>query len=253
MTPRILHIDIETSPNLCYTWGLFKQNISIGQIAQPGATLCFAAKWEGDRTMHFHSSWNDGLGMLGAAWELLDEADIVVHYNGAKFDIPTLNKEFALNGMSPPSPYRQVDLLPVVRKQFRFVSNKLDFVAQQLGLGSKTQHKGFSLWTGTMEGNLSSQRTMERYNKQDVRLLEKLYKKLTPWLVRSPNMGVYVGADRAACTKCGSTDIQYRGTVSLQAGTYRRFVCKSCGGWSRDAANLLDRDSRKALARPVVL
>ncbi|NIV35232.1 MAG: hypothetical protein GWN58_38990, partial [Anaerolineae bacterium] len=49
-------------------------------------------------------------GMLEGAWELLDEADAVVHYNGKKFDIPTLNREFVKYGFTPPSPYKQIDL-----------------------------------------------------------------------------------------------------------------------------------------------
>jgi hypothetical protein len=31
---RIVTIDIETFPNIVYTWGLFEQNISINQIVR---------------------------------------------------------------------------------------------------------------------------------------------------------------------------------------------------------------------------
>lgn len=75
--------------------------------------------------------------MLKQIHALLNEADAVVHYNGAKFDIPTLNKEFILHGLPPPAPYKQIDLLRTARSQFKFPSNKLDYIAQALDLGKR--------------------------------------------------------------------------------------------------------------------
>lgn len=249
--PRILLLDIETSPNIAYVWGLFNQTIPIDRIVEAGRTLCFSAKWEDERTPTFYSEWTDGRDvMLASAWQLLDEADIVVHYNGTRFDIPTLNKEFVLEGDTPPSPYQHIDLLPVVRQNFRFASNKLDFVCQQLGLGAKTHHKGFGLWTGVLNEEPAAQRKMERYNVQDVRLLSQLYNHLLPWLGRRVNRGVF-SEDGPLCTKCGSRHITYRGYQVTKVGKYRRFVCNDCGGWSRDATNLLDLETRRAISRPV--
>jgi DNA polymerase elongation subunit (family B) len=248
--PRILHLDIETSPNTAYVWGLFKETIPLARLISAGRTLCFAAKWHGEKEIMFGSEWTHGRDeMLRMIWELLDEADIVCHYNGRRFDIPTLNKEFVLEDITPPSPYRQIDLLQVVRREFRFTSNKLDYVSQQLGLGAKTQHKGMELWTGVLNHEKSAQRVMEKYNKQDVRLLERLYYNLLPWLGRTLNLGVY-GDDHPACSKCGSHNIQHRGYQYTNAGKYRRYKCNSCGGWSREIKNLLDLDTRRQLARP---
>jgi DNA polymerase III epsilon subunit-like protein len=94
----------------------------------------------------FSSILNGKKTMLKKIHSLLDECDAVIHYNGTRFDIPTLNKEFLEAGMPPPSPYHQIDLLKTSRKEFRFPSNKLDYVARALGLGQKTKHEGFELW-----------------------------------------------------------------------------------------------------------
>ena len=123
---KILLLDIETAPNTAYVWGLFKQNISISQIVDSSAMLCWAAKWLDNEDVMFSSIMGGRKKMLQRIHKLLDEADAVVHYNGSRFDIPTLNKEFLEAGMSPPSPYAQVDLLKTARQQFRFPSNKLD-------------------------------------------------------------------------------------------------------------------------------
>ncbi len=54
--------------------------------------------------------------------------------------------------MFPPAPFKEIDLLTVAKGRFRFVSNKLDYVAQQLGLGKKTEHSGHELWVQCMAG-----------------------------------------------------------------------------------------------------
>ena len=147
--------------------------------------------------------------MLSQIWELLDEADAVVHYNGTNFDVPTLNRDFLLHGMEPPTPYHQIDLLQTVRKRFRFVSNKLEYVAKALGIGEKVKHEGHSLWVRCMNDDPDAWADMETYNRQDTHLLEDLYVKLLPWINNHPNHGLYVEEDRPVCTNCGSDTRQH--------------------------------------------
>jgi len=229
--PKVLLLDIETAPNIAYTWGLWKQNIAINQIVKPGHTLCWAAKWLGDDDPYFYSIHEDGEPeMIGAAWELLNEADIVVHYNGKKFDIPVLQKEFILNDLPPPYRFKQVDLYQVVRSQFRFASNKLDYVSQQLGMDGKLQHKGMDLWRDCMNGDPAAWEIMEEYNVQDVIMMEPLYRKLLPWIPNHPNMGLYVeNPDEPVCRACGSTNVKQNGWERLTAARYKRYKCNDCG------------------------
>ncbi|OGT57381.1 MAG: hypothetical protein A3E01_07070 [Gammaproteobacteria bacterium RIFCSPHIGHO2_12_FULL_63_22] len=238
---KILEIDIETAPNVAYVWSLFDQNVPIDRLVAPGYTLCFAARWQGSREIMFHSVWTDGPeAMIAKAWALLNEADMLVHYNGKKFDVPTLNREFVLVGMVPPSNYHEVDLYQVVRRRFRFASNKLDFVAQQLGLGSKVRHKGMQLWREVMGGVEKSQRVMERYNKGDVRLLARLYTKLLPWINNHPNRGLWVdNPSKPVCRNCGGTHLKKNGSEKRFTLSYNRFKCLDCG------ANLRSRISIK--------
>ena len=117
---RILAIDIETSPNLAYVWGLWDQNVNLNQLVQSGEVLCFGAKWLGNEPIVFRSILDGKKKMLRDAWKLLDEADVLVHFNGKRFDLPWLNTEFVSAGLAPPSPYRQIDLMTVCKQQFRF-------------------------------------------------------------------------------------------------------------------------------------
>jgi hypothetical protein len=135
--------------------------------------------------------------------------------------------------MKPPSPFRHIDLLETCRRQFRFASNKLDYVAGHLGLGQKTQHKGMPLWHGCMEGDAACWRLMEKYNRQDVKLLERLYNEVRPWIKNHPNHSSYERDE--VCPSCGSSDYTQRGYSVTVASTYARMQCKSCGRWFRSA------------------
>ncbi len=252
-----LYIDIETKPNICYTWGLFNQNIGLEQIVEPGSTLSFAAKWEIDgriqRGTIFRSVYHDGHdAMVFKAHELLEDADIIIHYNGVNFDIPILNKEFVKMDMAPPVPYQQIDLLRAVRAKFRFASNKLDFVSQFLGLGAKHPNKGMSLWTGCINGDPDSWRDMKKYNIQDVELLPKLYNRLLPWISNHPNMGLYaIDRDQEkaemVCTNCGSENISHNGVETLATQQYNRYKCADCGTNLRGRTTILPLGVRKAI------
>lgn len=231
---RVLTLDIETSPNLAHVWGLFNQNIGLNQLLESGEVLCFAAKWHGSKKVLFYSVHHHGKeAMVQAAHDLLSEADAVVHYNGAKFDMPHLHREFVTAGLEPPAPYAQVDLLRVVKKQFRFPSNKLDYVAQALNLGAKHHHTGHQLWIDCMAGSDKAWNLMRRYNRQDVVLTEKLYDKLLPWITSHPTVGLYDGRTGDSCPNCGGTELRMQGRAYTAISVYQRYRCADCGKWSR--------------------
>jgi DNA polymerase elongation subunit (family B) len=245
---KILHLDIETAPNIVYTWGLFNQNVGLDQIVESGHTLCWAAAWHTrpNTVMYksiYHTDEND---MINTIHALLEEADIVVHYNGRKFDMPILNKEFVKLGLEPPTPYQQVDLLETARRRFRFVSNKLDYVAQFLGLGSKLPHKGMKLWNECLAGDAKAWATMKKYNIQDVKLLPKLYNKLLPWINNHPNVTLFTDSEEVACTNCGSHNIKKNGVEHLQTQSYQRYKCNECGTNLKGRTTILPIAKRKA-------
>ena len=238
---KILLIDIETSPNLATVWGIWQQNISLNQLLESSSTLCYAAKWLGEEEVMFKSVQNTTYKrMLKSVHKLMDEADAIIHYNGSRFDIPTLNKEFLIAGMPPPSPAKQIDLLSVARKQFRFVSNKLDYVSQALGLGKKTEHMGHELWLRCMNKDKEAWAIMEEYNKNDVILLEKVYDKFKAWCKNHLNMSLFVEGD-VVCPNCGGQHHQKRGFSYTNSSKFQRYQCQECGNWFRGKQNLASK------------
>lgn len=221
---KILLLDIETAPNVVHCWGLFNQNIAINQIVDAGYTLCWAAKWLGEDGIFSDTD-------LQLVHAFLTSADAVITYNGDKFDLPTLNKEFIKAGLLPPAPYKKIDLYKTAKSQFKFASNKLDYVAQFLGVGEKLKHKGHDLWKECMAGDPEALKTLMEYNVQDVILLEKVYEKMKPWIKSHANYSTYTGT--LVCTNCGSMHYHSRGYAYTQAGKYQRFQCQDCGAWFR--------------------
>jgi predicted RNA-binding Zn-ribbon protein involved in translation (DUF1610 family) len=231
---KILLLDIETAPNTGYIWRLRDNYISSDQIITTSRLLCASLKWAGKPGVLYYSEKTHGRKpMLEAIHKLMDEADVIIHYNGLAFDIPVLHREFLLLSMAPPSPSKHIDLLKTVRKQFDFSSNKLDFVCKQLGLGSKVRHKGMALWHGCLSGDAKSWHVMKKYNIRDVLLLEKLYHRAKPWIVHHPNMALIGAAKRDGCPRCGKRGLVRRGTYRSVTLSYQRYQCKACGGWTK--------------------
>jgi len=181
---KILYLDIETTPIKAWVWGLWDQNVAISQIIEPTEMLCFGARWHGKKNVIFKSVHHDGKkAMLEELHALMEEADILVGWSSAAFDHKHINREFLENGLQPPSPVKDLDLMSVVKANFQFPSNKLDYVAQALGVGAKVKHSGFQLWIDCMEGNDKAWKEMKKYQLQDVNLLVDLYDILLPWFV----------------------------------------------------------------------
>lgn len=239
---KILFLDIEITPNLAHVWGLWQQNVGLPQIITPSEMMCWVAKWKDDDELLFSSYHiHTKKGMVAKMWKLLNEADVVCHYNGRRFDVPHLNREFLEHGMLPPSPFKQIDLLETAKRQFKFPSNKLDYVSQRLGLGKKTSHEGHELWIKCMAQDPEAWGRMEEYNKQDVLLLEKLYYKLLPWIVRHPNVNLYEDLPDGVCIKCKSTEVVREGYAYTADSKFQQYRCKDCGSWFRGRKNLKDR------------
>jgi hypothetical protein len=228
---KILFLDLETSPNLAHVWGLWDQNIAITQIERSTEVICWGARWLGSDKVMFRSVHHHGKeAMLDELHKVMDQADVLIGWNSAAFDSKHIKREFIENGYLPPSPWIELDLMRIVRSQFKFPSNKLDYVAQKLGVGAKVKHSGFQLWLDCMAGIPKAWKEMKEYQIQDVNLLLDLYDILLPWIKNHPHMGLDAGQPNS-CKNCASTEIRrwgyrYNATTKLQ-----RYKCGNCGAY----------------------
>ncbi len=228
--PRLLVIDIETAPNLVYTWGLFQQNIGVNQIVESGRVMCFAAKWHGTDEVMFYSERQKGgrERMVAAAHRLMCEAQGVVGWNSQRFDTRWLNAEFRDAGLYRPAGHKQIDLMRAQKRyQFR-PSNKLDYMARHLGLGGKVQTGGFDLWAGCMRGDRESWALMEEYNRADVVLTDAVFADMLQggWVNGMPNRAI---TDGGVCPCCGGDRLKADGHYQTMTRRYQKWRCLDCG------------------------
>ena len=254
--PRVLIFDIETSPILGYVWGLFNQNLQLDRIVEDWMIITWAAKWLGEGVVFCDTIANyDYTGgfdpvaekkLVAGLWDLLDEADIVVAHNGDKFDRRKANAKFLEYGLGEPSPYKIVDTLKIARGNFAMTSNKLDYIAKFLTGHGKMEHEGFPLWSKFLQNDPVAQKNMLDYNIQDVHVLEEVYVTIRGWDKKAPNIALYFGDQDVRCPKCGGlhlTELAGKHAYT-NLSQFQLMQCDSCGGYSRQRVNLLQKVKR---------
>lgn len=234
---KVLLFDVESSPNIGYTWGKWEQNVI--EFVKEKQIISFAWKWLDEKEVHclalpmfkgYLKDRDSNKALIERLHELFCRADVIIAHNIVNFDDKMANTDFLLNGLPPPPPHKTVDTLRVARSKFAFSSNKLDDLGARLGLGRKVKHPGFPMWLGCMNGDKKSWAEMVKYNKGDVILLEKIYLALRPYMTNHPNMNAM--DDHLGCPACKSTNMQRRGFTMSGAGRRSRFQCMDCGKWS---------------------
>lgn len=232
MTPKILGLDVETMPGLATIWRLGKQYVGVEQLQRPTRCVMAGAKWFGDpRSLLIVDERGRGgnYGMMKKVHALVSRADVVVGYNSDGFDLPWLRGAMVEHGLPPLPPVTSIDLYKAVKK-FRFMSNKLAYVAPLLKIGQKVKTEGLDLWLKCLAGDRAAWGRMRTYNAQDVRLLETGYFRLLPYISNHPRLHA-AGKDRPTCGTCGADSIQYRGVYRTKTMTYDRGQCQKCGTW----------------------
>jgi len=243
VTPKILLFDLETAPCIMYNWGLFQETTHPKFIRRNWFVLCWSAKWLGKGKM-YHSALPDFRGyrplpsktqknidkkVIKGLWNLLDECDIAIAHNLKSFDKKKANTRFIINGLKPPSHYQMIDTLSVARTEFKFTSNKLEYLAKKLCVTEKIDTGGFDLWIGCENGIKKDWDKMQKYCDTDVLALEDVYLKQRPYIKNHP----YIPSlDNIAI--CPKAECKGKGTVKdglrrRMDGIFQKLRCVGCG------------------------
>ena len=202
--------------------------------------LSWAGKWlfypeiHSDVLTPDEAKRGDDKRISASLWQYIEDADVIIAHNGIKFDLAKINTRFLIHNMLPPSPYQTIDTCLVARKKFGFEHNKLDYLAERLGLSRKIE-TDFQLWVDCLDGKAEALLNMVTYNKQDVMILEEVYVKLRAWIPVHPNMGLFAEAEpgKLICPVCGNVNVEYAGYYSTPVNQYRSFRCADCGAIAR--------------------
>ena len=234
---KILTFDIETGLRSCLTFSTGKTWLKGHQFVDKEHLLGFSWKWLGEdavERLFLHEvgkvavKKKDDRKLVQKLWLLLDEADAVITYNGNGFDIKLFNAKCLQYGLTPPSPFKSIDLYPVAKRRFKLDDKKLNTVSNALGLGGKDVMT-YDDWVECYFNNIEAFEKMATYCDKDVLLTEQVYTKLLPWINNHPNISQFKG--EVCCTSCGSNSYSDGGwTIPYVNGKrYRRHVCKDCG------------------------
>lgn len=254
--PKVLLLDIETSPIKAWVWGLFDQNIGLDQVIEDWYILSFSAKWLGEpkskmiymEQQHIRPMSNDRK-LVQKLSSLLEEADIIITQNGKKFDLKKINARMAVHKMRPYSSVKHIDILELNKKTFAFTSNKLEWVTKILNHKYKKQkhekYPGFSLHSACMAGDKKAWVEMENYNAYDVLSLEEAYEYIITW--GNPyNFNLWRDGEEHICD-CGSKRFKVNGYDRRGVSKTIRYKCLDCGTEVRDRENQFSREKRKSL------
>lgn len=237
---RRLFFDIETSPNIGLFWSAgYKQRIDYDNIIKERAIICICYKWENEKMIH-SLKWDKqqcDKKMLQEFIKVANHATEMIAHNGDKFDLAWIRTRCIHHGIPMFPQYTTIDTLKIARSKFRFNSNRLDYIGKYLGIGQKI-HTDFNLWKEIVLNNCTKSMTkMIDYCKQDVSLLEKVYRVMKMHVHNKTHYGVMFNQDRGTCKECGSDDLMANGTRITAAGTrYLRYQCRSCGHYNQKLA-----------------
>jgi uncharacterized protein YprB with RNaseH-like and TPR domain len=232
MTRRRLYFDIETSPNVGLFWQAgYKQKIDYDNIIKERAIICICFKWEDEEqvySLHWDKKQNDKT-LLTEFIKVANHATELVAHNGDKFDLPWIRTRCLFHRIDMFPDYQTIDTLKITRNKFRMNSNRLDYIARFLGLGKKLE-TGFGLWKDILLNNCrESMDKMVEYCKQDVILLEKVYKEISNHVQSKVHYGVVYGEGRGTCKNCGSDDlVRQRVRVTAAGIRYIQYKCNTC-------------------------
>jgi hypothetical protein len=249
--PRVGIVDIETLPMVCFSWGLFDQNISIEQIVQDSCLLSWAGKFLNEAKVSSavlspeQAIKRDSSSIIQSCWDFLSQCDVVIGHNYMNFDSKHINTAFLEHGL-PPLKFVIVDTLMVAKQNFKFSSNKLKFINDKLSIRDKIETGGFGLWKKCHEGDPDALKQMLEYNEGDLFSTEELFYKIRPY-VRNFNVALYNESNESICPVCGSNKIHDEGHYYTSAGKWASVRCEDCSCVSRRKDNLFSARKKKSL------
>lgn len=232
MHGRFTTIDIETFPHKAYNWSLWKFSAGPNMLIEPGYVISYAWKVNNGKTQ-FRSMHDEDF--YSTLHQVLDMADCLITYNGDKFDMKHIRRELLLNGYPPVRPVPSIDLYKVVKSEFHFASNRLDYVAGEVLDEHKLETGGFSLWPAFVSGEPTALRMMERYNKRDVNITWRLYRALRAYIRNHPHVGPGIGIEDSdeqyECPVCQSEKIAWKRERRTRCYAIRQVQCGNCQHW----------------------
>ncbi len=253
--PKILLWDIETSLLLGAFFRQWDMSVPYTMVFQEWFIISAQYKWlneskthvialtDKDNSKRFKRDFSDDYLITKKLRDLLDEADMVVHFNGNHFDWMKFKAKMIYHKLKPCRRPKMIDLF-LEAKSSKFTSNKMGDLCDYLGLkNKKATHKTGEWLLATLPyGTFRKGRQVIKVNKKnkrgainhiaheyglyDIPSMQDFYLAIRPYMHRHVNMnGFYIdGIDR--CTNCASSDLSPHGQ---NGHGKKQYICNNCG------------------------
>lgn len=236
ISPKILIYDVETSRITANLWWSGKQYVGGSQITSETKIITVAFKWLGSNKVHY-LKWDKNQCDKELMREFLtyyNQADMVIGYNSDRFDNKIINARALKFNFDVNLYVKSLDLMKQAKSKFRLPGYSMNVLAKFLGVQTKMQHSGLSMWEAIQYGNKKeakkAMKMMIKYNVQDIIVTEQVYLRLRKYLKSPIHIGVLEGEGRTSCPICGNSNVKLHKTTTTSAGSIRRIMkCKDDG------------------------
>lgn len=228
-----LFYDIETSQYEVRSFRIgYKLNLGYHNVTKLAKIICVSWKWEGEDKIH-NLKWDSKMcdkKMLESFIEVLNKADEIVAHNGDRFDIKWIRTRALFHKIPMKAKYRSLDTLKKAKSNFNFPNNRLDTIAQFLGVGAKVEHDGMKMWDAVQDGDKDYLNEMVKYCDGDIVVLEDVYFEMQPYVINNTHVGAHNDKMKCSCPSCASEDVSLLKNSFTALGTIKREIeCNSCG------------------------
>lgn len=155
--------------------------------ADAGNMLCWALKPRGGKELFDCVTRKEQITcafderIVGSLITALDDFDVVVTYYGTGFDGPYFKTRALMLGLVPPGAgdLYHWDCYYPVKFKLKLHRNSLDSACEAFGIKGKT-HLDLRIWNKARVGDKASLDYVLQHNRQDVRILERLFDIIEP-------------------------------------------------------------------------
>ena len=241
---KILVLDVERLPGITtQTWwdrgDLKNRYVQYSDVTRMPRTTIVCAKWYNSPEVIRLAEWDKGgrRKFLREVHRLMSSADIIVGHFITGADIPWLANDLHVEaGLPPLPPFKTVDTLKVIRKQFGSGApfKGLDAFCQILGIPSKSdRYDRHAMERAVTEKSVEDRERLVDYCVGDVLATQGLYDWLRPYITNHPALFVDGKDKLTVCHRCGhdTRPIPRRYVANIMSYSMRQ--CTNCAGYSR--------------------
>ena len=240
---RVLILDVERLPGITkqYWWdrGDLKNRYVHYEAVErvPRSTIC-CAKWYDSPDVITLCEWDKGgrKRFLREIHSLMSRADIIVGHNLDAADVPWLKGDLHIEaGLPPLPPFKTVDTLKVLRREFKSGApfKSLDAFCQIVGIPAKTDRYDREAMERAVGGSIEDRERLAAYCSGDVIATQGLLDFLRPYINNHPHLFVDGKDKLTVCNRCGGDTEPISRRYIANVISYSMRTCSQCQGYSR--------------------